>query len=174
PAGADLLGILVVDGGDVKAALAEAGVLDERTDDSPRADEHDAVGASQAQDVADAGGELGDRIPEPAFAEGAEEGEVLADLRRGGTAAPPALTTGAERPVTAITTLRSCFRRRVKQAVTNARNAGTSPGSITGSSSGVSRTSALRTRGRGVNAPAGTMKSLSTRHCACTLTESAP
>src|SRR5207244_10695848 len=127
------------------------------------------------------------RVPVPALAEGAEDGEVVADLRRGGTAAPrqlgrrdrrlalrgellekaqvqrepshgalgdlphcelfhnrtlhrksranacgpsvsgratgssssaarPALTTGAERPVTATTTLRSCFRRRVKQA----------------------------------------------------------
>src|SRR5438445_1568045 len=209
------------------------------------ADQHDAVRASQAQDVANPRGELRDRIAQAALAERAEEREVLAHLRRGGAAAPgqlgggdgglalrvelleepevqgepshgalgdlphcelfhnrtlqrksrtnisgasvsgraagsspsaasPAVTTAAERPVAAITTLRSCLRRRVKQAVTNARNAAISSGATSGCASGVRRSTALVTLGGGVNAPACTVKSRSTRATACTPTDRAP
>ena len=76
--------------------------------------------------------------------------------------------------MTAIATLRSCLRRLVKQAVTNARNAAISSGATSGWASGVRRTTALLTLGGGVNAPARTVKSRSTRHTACTPTERAP
>src|SRR5438034_8915899 len=52
PAGADLLRILVVNRGDVEAALPEAGILYQRAADPAGADQHDAVRASQPQDVA--------------------------------------------------------------------------------------------------------------------------
>src|SRR5256886_15732440 len=81
PAGADLLRVLVVDRGDVEAALPKAGVLHERAADATRADQHDAIGAAQAQNVPDPGGELGDGIAQAALAERAEEREVLAHLR---------------------------------------------------------------------------------------------
>src|SRR6266581_3607544 len=245
PARADLLRILVVDRGDVEAALPEAGVLDQGAADAAGADEDDVIGAAQAEDVADLGGELGDRVAEAALAERAEEGEVFADLRRGGAAAPrqlgggnrglalggellekpeverepphgalgnlphcelfhnralqrksrtksrgasvsgrasgsspsaasPAMTTAAGRPVAAITTFLSCLRRRLKQAVTNARNAATSAGPTSGCASGVRRSSALSTVGRGRNAPARTVSNRSTRHSAWTPIESAP
>src|SRR5438876_2708401 len=245
PAGADLLRIFVVNRGDVEAALPEAGILYQRAADPAGADQHDAVRASQAQDVANPRGELRDGIAQAALAERAEEREVLAHLRRGGAAAPgqlgggdgglalrvelleepevqgepshgalgdlphcelfhnrtlqrksrtnisgasvsgraagsspsaasPAVTTAAERPVAAITTLRSCCRRRGKQAVTNARNAAISSGATSGCASGVRRSTALVTLGGGVNAPACTVKSRSTRATACTPTDKAP
>src|SRR5437667_2651906 len=245
PAGADFLRILVVNRGDVEAALPEAGILYQRAADPAGANQHDAVRASQAQDVANPRGELRDRVAQTALAERAEEREVLAHLRRGGaaaagqlgggdgglalrvelleepevqgepshgalgdlphcelfhnrtlqrksrtnisgasvsgraaasspSAASPAVTTAAERPVAAITTLRSCLRRRVKQAVTNARKAAISSGATTGCTSGVRRTTALVTLGGGVNAPARTVKSRSTRATACTPTDRAP
>src|SRR5207302_10585332 len=64
--------------------------------------------------------------------------------------------------------------RRVKQAVTNARKAAISSGATTGCTSGVRRTTALVTLGGGVNAPARTVKSRSTRATACTPTDRAP
>ncbi len=86
PARSDLAGILVIDRGNVKATLAESLILHERPTHLPGAHEHDAVGALQAEDALDLGGELGDGIAEAAFAEGAEEGEVFADLGRRGAA----------------------------------------------------------------------------------------
>src|SRR5439155_24399584 len=83
PARADLAGILVEDRGDMKAALAKAVILHQRAAHAPRTNQHDAVAALQAQDVADAARQLGYGVPEAAFAEGAEEREVFADLRRG-------------------------------------------------------------------------------------------
>src|SRR6266702_4659393 len=245
PAGADLLRVLVVNRGDVEAALPEAGILYQRAADPAGADQYDAVRASQAQDVANPRGELRDGIAQAALAERAEEREVLAHLRRGGAAAPgqlgggdgglalrvelleepevqgepphcavgdlphcelfhnrtlqrksrtnssgasvsgraagsspsavsPGVTTAAERPVAAITTLRSCLRRRVKQAVTNARNAAIPSGATSGRASGVRRSTALVTLGGGVNAPACTVKSRSTQATACTPMERAP
>src|SRR5712691_6014004 len=87
PAGPDLLPVLVVDGRDVEAALAETGVLHQRAADPSRAYEHDAVGALEAEDVADLGGELAHRIAQAALAERAEEREILAHLGRRGAAA---------------------------------------------------------------------------------------
>src|SRR2546429_3319690 len=89
-------------------------------------------------------------------------------------AASPAPTRAAARPVAAMSTLRSCLRRRMKHAVTNARKATISSGATSGWASGVRRTSALCTLGGGVNAPARTANSRSTRHTACTPTERAP
>ena len=62
----------------------------------------------------------------------------------------------------------------MKQAVTNARNARCSAGVTSGSASGVSRTTALVTRGGGRNAPARTVNSRAARQTACTPTERAP
>src|SRR2546422_5880733 len=245
PAGADLLGIFFVNRGDVEAAMPEAGILHQRAADPAGADQYDAVGASQAQVVANPRGERRNGIAQAALAERAEEREVLAHLRRGGAAAPgelgggdgglalrvelleepevqgepshgalgdlphcelfhnrtlqrksrtnicgasvsgraagsspsaasPAVTTAAERPVAAITTLRSCLRRRAKQAVTNARNAAICSGATSGCASGVRRTTALVTLGGGVNAPARTVKTRSTRATACAPTDRAP
>src|SRR5439155_13888925 len=245
PARADFLGVLVVDGRDVEAALPKHRVLDQRAADPPRADEDDAVGAAQPQDIADPGRELRDGVAEAAFAERAEEREVFANLSGGGAAAPGQLgrgdgrlalrselfeepeikgepshralgdlphcelfhnralqrksrakisgasvsgraagsspsapsassTCAAGRPVAPSSTLRSCLRRRAKQAVTNRRNAASSATATSGWASGVRRSSALATLGRGVNAPARTGNSFSTRHTACTPTEGAP
>src|SRR2546429_6225576 len=76
------------------SALPKAGVLHERAADAARAHQHDAVVAAQAQDVADAGGELGDGIPQAALTERAEEREVLPHLRGGRAAAPGELGRG--------------------------------------------------------------------------------
>src|SRR5205823_1371816 len=46
----------------------------------------------EPEDVADAAGQLGDGVAESAFAEGAEEGEVFADLGGGGAAQSSQLT----------------------------------------------------------------------------------
>src|ERR1041385_6676633 len=245
PPPADLLGVLVVDRRHVEAALPKARVLDQGAADATGADEHDAIGAAQAQDVADAGDERGNGVAEAALAERPEEREVLADLGGGGAAAPrqlgrgdgglalgiellekpqvereppdralgdlphcelfhnralhrrsptnvpgpsvpggaadsspscasPSATRAAECPVAAMTTLRSCLRRRAKHAVTKTRNGASSATVTSGVASGVSRSSALSTLGRGVNAPARTGNSFATRQTACTPTESAP
>src|SRR5260370_38039611 len=87
PTGADFARVFVVDRGDVKAALAEPGVLDQRTADASRTHEHHPVSALQTQDVADLRGELGDPIPEAPRAEGAEAGNVLAHMHGGRAAA---------------------------------------------------------------------------------------
>ena len=86
PARPDFAGILVVDRGDVEAALLEAVVLDERAAHSPRPHQHDAVAAFEPEDIADAASQLGDGVAEAALAEGAEEGKVFPDLGRGGAA----------------------------------------------------------------------------------------
>src|SRR6185436_17993030 len=94
PARADFARVLVVDRGDVKAALLESLVLHEGAAHAPRPDEHDAVPALESQDIADAAGELGDRVAEAAFSEGAEKGEVFADLSGGGAAEARQLARG--------------------------------------------------------------------------------
>src|SRR5262245_19201651 len=86
-AGADLLGILVVNRRDVEAMLAEAAVVQQRPAHLPRSDEHDAMRALESQDLADPARQLRHRIAEPALAERAEERQVFAHLRRGGAAA---------------------------------------------------------------------------------------
>src|SRR5919198_770017 len=88
PARADFARVLVVDRGDMKAALFEAVVLNERAAHAPCPHQDDAVAAFEAEDVADAAGELGDRVAEAPFAEGAEEGQIFADLCGCGTAEP--------------------------------------------------------------------------------------
>src|SRR5207247_6036299 len=87
PALAVLLGIADVDRAHVEAALSEPGVLHQRPTDAAGPDDHDAVGAAQAEDVAQPRGELAHGIAQPALAERAEKGQVLAHLGGGGTAA---------------------------------------------------------------------------------------
>src|SRR4051812_15005500 len=94
PARADFARVLVVDRGDVKTALAKAVVLDERPAHPSRPDQHDAVAALKAKDVANAARQFGDGVAEAAFAEGAEEGEVFADLGGGGAAEAGQLARG--------------------------------------------------------------------------------
>src|SRR5437870_6742519 len=86
PAGADFLRVLVVNRRHVEAALPKAGVLNQRAADPPCPDEDDAVAALKPEDAADPRSELRDGIAEAALAEGAEEGQVLANLRRRGAA----------------------------------------------------------------------------------------
>src|SRR5206468_1389375 len=129
PAGADFLRVLVVDRGDVEAALPKAGILYQRAADAACTDEHDTVGASQVQGEPPHGA-LGDLPHCELFHNRTLQrksrtnisGPSVSGRAAGSTpsAASPAVTTAAERPVAAITTLRSCLRRRVKQAVTNA------------------------------------------------------
>jgi hypothetical protein len=66
--------------------LAEARILGEGGSNAAGADDDDAPVAFEAQDVAEAGDEFGDGVAEAAFAEGAEEREVFADLGGGGAA----------------------------------------------------------------------------------------
>src|SRR5207253_10402290 len=80
--------------GDMDGALQEAGIRSQHAADPPGANQHDAVRASQAQDVANPRGELRDRVAPPALAERAEQREVLAHLRRGGAAAAGQLGGG--------------------------------------------------------------------------------
>ncbi len=87
PAGAHLLGVAVVYGRDVEAALAKAGILHQGAADATGPDDDDAIGAPQAEDVAQARGELAHRVAQSPLAEGAEEGQVLAHLGRGRGAA---------------------------------------------------------------------------------------
>src|SRR5256885_13338438 len=94
PARADLLRVAVVDGADVKAALAKAGILRQRAADATRPNHHHTVRTLEAQDFAESDSERGDRVAETAFAEGAEEGKVFPDLRGGGAAAAGGLGGG--------------------------------------------------------------------------------
>ena len=81
------LGIPIVDQHNFEAALPEPAVLDQRAADLARPDHGDSIGAAQSQDLAQPGEQLRHGVPEPAFAERAEEGEILADLRRRGATA---------------------------------------------------------------------------------------
>src|SRR5712691_3790721 len=72
------------------------------------------------------------------------------------------------------TTFFSCLRRLLKHAVTNLRNRPISSGVIKGVARGVSRTTALRTFGGGLNEPGAIVNSFSTRATACTPTDNAP
>src|SRR5881394_904421 len=84
---------------------------------------------------------------------------------------PNDLSSASFRPGTAFF---SCLRRLLKHAVTKTRKRGISSAVTCGSTSGVSRITALRTRGGGRNAPGATVKTFSTRATACTPTDSAP
>src|SRR2546430_16496240 len=66
----------------------------QRTADPPGADEDDAIGALEPEDLPEPTRELGHGVAEPALAEGAEEREVLAHLRRRGGAAAGELGGG--------------------------------------------------------------------------------
>src|SRR5439155_13162855 len=81
-------------GADVTTALAESRVLRQGAADAPRPHHPDAVGALEAQDLAEPGRQCRDGVAETAFAEGAEEGEVLAHLGGSGAAAARQLGGG--------------------------------------------------------------------------------
>src|SRR5256884_9722679 len=72
----------------MEAARPNPGILGQRPADPPGADEDDAIGALEPEDLPEPTRELGHGLPEPALAEVAEEREVLAHFRR--RAGPPA------------------------------------------------------------------------------------
>ena len=79
---ADLVRIVVVGGEDAEAALAESAILGEGRADLTGADDDDAPFAAESEDLAQASGQLGHGVAEPALSEGPEEGEVLSHLGR--------------------------------------------------------------------------------------------
>src|ERR1044071_10335576 len=94
PARSDFARILIVDRGDVETALAKPVVLHQCPAHPPCSDEYHAVAALEPQDVADSPREFGDGVAEAAFAEGAEEREVFANLGGRGAAQASQLAGG--------------------------------------------------------------------------------
>src|SRR5438552_8203500 len=92
PARPDFARVLIVDRGDVKAALLESLILHQRAAHAARADQDDAIAALEPEDVTDAARELGDGVAQAAFAERAEEGKVLTNLGRSRTGQPRQLS----------------------------------------------------------------------------------
>src|SRR5688572_16558974 len=87
-------GVSVVHADDVEPTLLESTILRERTPDLARADDDHAPLAAESEDVAQAGGELGNGVAEASLAERAEEGEVLPHLRRRGASTCGELIAG--------------------------------------------------------------------------------
>jgi hypothetical protein len=86
----------------VKAALEEAAIVRQRHADLAGTDDGHAPVALEAEDLPEVPNKLRHGVAEPTLAEGPEEGEVLADLRRGGAAQGGELLARGGGPTTAV------------------------------------------------------------------------